>query len=283
LRLRLLLGERLARHGWLGLRLRLLLGERLTRHGRLRLRLHLLLGERAAGHRRLGLRLRLLLWEWLSRRRRRRLRLGLLLGERLRRRRGRWRLWLGLLLRLRGGHLRRRLWGRLLLRRRLGAGMLRVLTALGRRVLGNHDGSRCGRSPDAFGSQEPLRHGERGYRRDRQQDALSRGFGLQILGQSPRQDPLPGVAAPFDRARAMNLVATRLATYCGRTLIFGTTIQQMQWCQYLGGQAAGPREQRSIPSEPGSTARHNAVAPGSFRVWRRRGGCGRQAAGDMCG
>jgi hypothetical protein len=168
------------------------------------LRLRLL--ELRLGRRRLGLRLLLLLLLWLGRYRlwlrllggwRGRRLLGLRLpwrGRRWRLLRLRLRLWLrgcGLLLRrcLRGRLLR------LLLRRLLRAGMLRVLTALGRGRLGNNDGPRRGRGRDAFGAQEPLRQGQRGYRRDRQQGVLSRRSYLQNL----RQIPLLDVAAPFDR------------------------------------------------------------------------------------
>jgi hypothetical protein len=159
------------------------------RLSRRRLWLRLLLLLLRLGRRRLWL--RLLLWGW----RGRRLRLGLRLlwwGRRRRLLRLRLRLWgrgCGLLL-------RRGLWGRLLLLRRLlRAGMLRVLAALGRGGLGNNDGPRRGRGRDAFGAQEPLRHGQRGHRRDRQQGVPSRRFDLQNL----RQVPLLDVAAPFDR------------------------------------------------------------------------------------
>lgn len=160
--------------------------------------LHLLVGLRLGRHR-----LRLLPW-W--RRRRRLLRLRLLPLRRRRRllrlrllplRRRRRRL-LGLRLRpwLRGLLLRRRLRSRLLLLRRLlRAGMLRVLTASGRRVLGEDDRPRGGRGRDAFGGQEPLRHGQRGYRRDRQHGILSRRFHLQ----NPRQVPLLALRRHFSR------------------------------------------------------------------------------------
>lgn len=152
--LHLLVGLRLGRH-----RLRLLPWWRRRRLLRLRL-----LPLRRRG--RLRLRLRLLP----LRRRRRRL-LGLRLWPRLRR----LLLW------------RRRLRSRLLLLRRLlRAGMLRVLTASGWRVLGEDDRPRGGCGRDAFGRQEPLRHGQRGYRRDRQHGILSRRFHLQ----NPRQVPL---------------------------------------------------------------------------------------------
>jgi hypothetical protein len=138
--------------------------------------LHLLVGLRLGRHR-----LRLLPW-W-RRGRRRLLRLRLLPLRRRRRR------LLGLRLRpwLRRLLLWRRLRSRLLLLRRLlGAGMLRVLTASGRRVLGEDDRPRGGRGWDAFGRQEPLRHSQRGYGRDRQHGILSRRFHLQ----NPRQVPL---------------------------------------------------------------------------------------------
>jgi hypothetical protein len=179
-----------------GLWLRLLL--RLGRRG-LWLRLLLQLRRR---RRLLGLGLRLL---W--RRRRRRL-LGLRLPWRRRRRlllRLRLRLWwrgCGLLLRR---CLRDRLLRLLLLRRFLRARMLRVLTAPGRGGLGNNDGPRRGRGRDAFGAQEPLRQGQRGHRRDRQQGVLSRCSYLQNL----RQFPLLDVAAPFNGAHAMNRMGTR--------------------------------------------------------------------------
>ena len=130
--------------------------------------------------------------------------------------------WLARTLTLALAGLRRPLVNRLL-RRPLGAGMLRVLTAFGRR-LGDHDGPRrrCGR--DAFGGQEPLRQRQCGHRGDRQQGALSSCFDLQDL----RQVPLLGVAAPFGW-RTRCITCTQLAAYYGRTLICGTTIQQMRW------------------------------------------------------
>jgi hypothetical protein len=215
----------------LGLHRRLALGLRwLPRQGLLNhrvlqvlrrlLRFRLLFWLRLGGGPRLWLHLLVYLWRrW---RRWRWLRLGLRLLVYLWRRGRRW-----LRLRLRLLFWLRRRWllcGRLrgrLLRRSLRAGMLRVLTAIGRGVLGNNDGPRRGRGRDAFGGQEPLRHGQRGHRRDRQQGVLSRRSYLQNL----RQVPLLGAAAPFDRAHAMNRIGTRLATYYGRTLMPGTTIQ----------------------------------------------------------
>jgi hypothetical protein len=182
--------RRLSRHRLLNHRLLRVLGRLLG----LRLLFWLRLGWRQLrlwGRRRLWLRL-LVCWRLWGRRR---LRLGLrLLPGRRRLLRLRLRFWLRRRWRLLGRRLLcRRLRGRLL-RRLLRAGMLRVLTAFGRRVLGHNNGPRRRRGRDAFGGEEPLRQCQRGHHRERQQGALSRRFDLQDL----RQVPLPGVAAPFD-------------------------------------------------------------------------------------
>jgi len=222
--LRLHLG-RLALHGllngWLGhilqRRLRLRLG-RLALHGllnrrlghillRLRLRLRLLLGLLLLFD--LGLRLRLRLGLCLLSRR-----LGLELRLRLHLLSGRLGLRRRLRLRLRFGRRRRR--RRLGLRRSFRAGMLRILPALGRRVLRKNDRARRPSGRNIVRGQAPLHHRQDGHHRGGQQGIFSSHSHLQVLGQNL----LPGVLAPLHPATyTLIRVFTRLSAYCGRTLM----------------------------------------------------------------